>query len=72
MTVAELIEILKDEPQDATVYVQPAYPNSAGLKPEDREQNRITGWGQTNYAHKGKPGEVYLEVFTDFDGCLAD
>jgi hypothetical protein len=70
MTVAELIEILNDEPQDATVYATPAYPNSAGLKPEDREQSRIVGWSQTNYAHEGKLGEVYLEVFTDLDGCI--
>lgn len=70
MTVAELIEILKDEEQDAAVYAQPAYPNSAGLKREDREQNRIIGWGSAIHAHEGKPGAVYLDVFTDFDGCI--
>lgn len=70
MTVAELIEILNEEPSDAVVYVTADYPNTAGLKPEDRERCRVTGWRQTNYARNGEPGEVHLSVFTGFDGCI--
>lgn len=71
MKVAELIEILKDEPQDWVVYAEPEYPNAAGLKPEDRETGRITGFSQS-YRNPDGGGVVALSVYTDFDGSLAD
>lgn len=72
MTVAELIKILKGEPPEAAVYVQPAYPNTAGLTAEEQVPNLILGLGEVTYPRDGTPGEVVLDVYTGFEGVIAD
>jgi len=80
MTVAELIEALKDEPQDWRVAVEPVYPNACGLAAGDQVPGRITGLGHSKrdrhpdgglYDAEGKlapGGTVSLSVFTPWEG----
>lgn len=67
MTVAELIEVLRDHPEDWVVYAEPEYPNAAGLRAEDREAGRVTGFSESHRNREGTGGVVILSVYTEWD-----
>jgi hypothetical protein len=73
MTVAELIEKLKGDPQDWTVFVEPEHPNAAGLPAEDRVVGKVTSAATSGHSNAHAPGGVpYLPVYTDFDDCITE
>lgn len=71
MTVAELIEKLKDSPQDWTVFVEPEHPNAAGLPAEDQVVGKVTSAGTSGCCNAdGNGGVLYLPVYTGFGDCI--